>query len=111
VKITTSTSTGRMATDEEVAISEDEPLQINAYPNPASPDELNISIYSPVRDLPVKVQMFDQMGRTIFTIEDNAEKLEQGFRPPLPAATSNGVYVIIANQGERTLRRKVMIRR
>jgi hypothetical protein len=112
VTVTYATTATRSETEDITIIEEeDDAFEILAYPNPATPDELRISIQTPSKDLPVRVQIIDPLGRTLFDRDESPETLEAGFDPNLSNAATSGMYVIIANQGRRSLRQKVIIRK
>jgi dienelactone hydrolase len=108
--ITITTSTGRMATDGEAEeVSVESEFVVNTYPNPASAEGVTITVESPDRTLPVHIKFIDQMGRSLYDRDHNVDELAEGVTLSFPSPTSGGVYILIANQGARTVRKKVAI--
>jgi len=110
--VVTSSSSGRVATAESFGTAEDvREFEILSFPNPATSNDLTIAVTTPDSDIPVTVQMFDAVGRRVFMMIETPDRLAAGFRPDVSASASAGIYVIVANQGERTVRRRILLRR
>lgn len=112
VKVTTGTTTtaARGATDEDMQTPEnnDTDFIVEVFPNPAS-GNFSIRVNTPDQDLPVQLRMIDHMGRVVFNLEDSAEVLKEGVRPVSAGSLGNGMYIIIASQGRRSVRQKVIV--
>jgi hypothetical protein len=54
--------------------------------------------------------MSDPLGRTIMASEYNAHELHGGVRLAPAERLSNGMYVIIVNQGTHTVKQKLLIK-
>jgi hypothetical protein len=108
-----STSARVAATSEEAepGAGEANEFDILSYPNPATGEDLTITITTPDHNIPVHVRMFDAVGRPVLNLIDTPERLAEGIRPDMQTSNTNGMYVIIASQGQQTVRRKILINR
>jgi hypothetical protein len=106
-----SSATARIATASDTLVHEyqEEVFDVNSYPNPSNGTDLTITVTTPEKDVPVQVQMFDQFGRPVFNLTDVPERFVEGVTPDIPVPAAAGMYIIIANQGTQTVRRKVIL--
>jgi len=94
------------------AISEqsgEEIFEFDVYPNPATKGDINLDLRG-AQDGPLQVRIIDQLGRELYnnTFESPASVAAQQLT--LPGDTRGGVYVLLVNQGNRQLRRRVMVK-
>ena len=110
----TNGSAGRIATASDsldVVITEEETgLEVQAYPNPSS-GSFTVHISSDDVERPVSVKFIDQIGRPLYDGIHMVEELEGGIDLALPSSLPEGMYILKANQGVRTVNRKVIIKR
>lgn len=111
----TATATARTATPEEEQVSgEEESLTdaefgFNVYPNPATVDNIQLELRG-MEERPVQVRIVDQLGRALYDNTFESPSLAAGRKLSLPRDSKGGVYILLVNQGERQLRKKVVIR-
>lgn len=111
--VTITTSTGRMETEADSLYVESvaEEFVVETYPNPATPEELFVRILSPDAVNNVNLNMVDAYGKSVYQREHSAQALSEGVQIALPGIVKDGIYVIIANQGIRTSRQKVILQK
>ena len=110
-----SNSGARTTTPEEIAISsEEDPMEkgvsFNVYPNPVTSDNIYLQLEG-IGEAPVEVRMVDQLGREIFAETFESPALSAGQQLNLPTSAQGGVYILMVNQGQRQLRKKVMVKK
>lgn len=113
--ITVTTSTARIASTEDVTVIEDieaeDVFEMTTFPNPSSAEELFIQLETGDIETSVYLQLIDQMGKTHYQAEHTPAELAEGIRPQLSNGVANGIYIIMANQGRRSIKQKVMIQK
>jgi hypothetical protein len=87
----------------------DKGLSFNVYPNPATADNIRLELLG-MAESPVQVKIVDQMGRELYTQTFETPGLASGQQLALPSSPQGGVYILMVNQGERQLRKKVMVK-
>jgi hypothetical protein len=106
------TTSGARIETESVQVAPEEismeGVSVNIYPNPASADNLNLELGG-LEDSPVEVRLVDQLGRELFTETFESPGLASGRQLALPPSAQGGVYILMVNQGQRQLRKKVMV--
>lgn len=117
VKITDGTttaiaSTSARTTAEEVQAPMEEQAEmeftVDIYPNPAREGNINLRVVGG-GDAPVKVRIVDQLGRDLYSNTFNTSALAAGQQLAVPASGQGGIYFLMINQGQRQVRRKVVI--
>lgn len=116
VKITTATAGARVAsvTDSTATIQIEEPeseFNVVAYPNPAWADNVAITITTTDVDAPVSIEIFDPTGKSVFQKTESAATVAAGLKPAFQRNFPDGVYVVTARQGRRTVRTKLLLLR
>jgi hypothetical protein len=86
-----------------------EELSFSVYPNPASADNLTLQ-WSGGGDLPVEVKLMDQLGREVYGAVFQSATLRDGQPLSLPPSAKAGVYVLMINQGNTQVRRRVVMK-
>ena len=113
ITITESTTTAAASTfavaEESLMESTDDVLLVDVYPNPTTSDALNVVVNTSV-ELPVEIQMLDLMGSTKFERILSQEESGNGLAIALPSGLSTGMYVVLVRQGNRIVKRKVLVR-
>jgi hypothetical protein len=113
ITITESTATTAAstlaATGESLIESTDDPLRVDVYPNPATSDAVNVVVNTSV-ELPVEIQVLDLMGSTKFEQSLSNDESGNGLAITLPSNLSTGMYVVLVRQGNRIVKRKVLVR-
>lgn len=89
--------------------SMEEGVSLNVYPNPATADNLHLQMQG-LADAPVRVRIVDQLGRELYANVFESPALTQGQQLLLPPASKGGVYILMVDQGQRQLRRKMVLR-
>lgn len=95
------------AAPEEVSM--EEASSFNVYPNPASADNIRLELQG-MAESPVQVKIVDQMGRELYAQTFETPGLASGQQLALPSSAQGGVYILMVNQGERQLRKKVVVK-
>lgn len=111
---TTTIASARTVESEEIQVaSEDEGSAIDfafdVYPNPANADNINFDLRS-AEEGPVQVRIIDGLGRELYNNTFESPALAAGQKLTLPRDSRAGVYVLMVNQGQRQLRRKVVVK-
>jgi hypothetical protein len=112
----TSSSGGRMATvtdsvyvmDNEGA---DEGFSLEVYPNPARIDEVTVRATSDIDSLETIIRILDAKGQSLYSETHTVQQLEDGITPALPRSSGSGLYIVIAQQGGRSIRQKLIIKK
>ena len=102
----TTTEAAQVMTEEE-AVSEAD-FKFNVYPNPATVDNIQLELRG-MEEVPVQVRIVDQLGRAVYDNTFESPAVVAGQQLRLPANSGGGVYILLVNQGNRQLRRKVMV--
>lgn len=111
----TAVASARTTTAEEVQLSPEEDMTaeggfaFEVYPNPASADNINLDLRG-VEEAPLQVRIVDQLGRELYNNTFESPSVIAGKQLALPPDTKEGVYILMVNQGQRQLRRKVMVK-
>ena len=117
-KVTTTTATASGARgyitldslqDAEGESSMEEGFSAEVYPNPASANNITLQLQG-MQEGPVQVRIVDQLGRELFAETFDSPALTQGHELELPATAQGGVYILMVNQGQKQLRKKVVLR-
>ncbi len=116
ITITSATATARInATEDTVTVLEDvgdeNAFEVRTFPNPATPENLFIQLQTADRESPVQLQLIDQMGHAIHDAVYTPAQVSEGVKPTLTQPIANGMYIIIANQGRRSSKLKVLIKK
>lgn len=109
----TKSSTAReaVASDSVATVEEDAVFSIVSYPNPAAMDNLTIIINTPEKELPVRMQLLDPVGRPVYDITNTPSHFEEGVKLKVADPVASGMYIIVANQGRRTIRQKIIVKK
>jgi hypothetical protein len=114
VTITSGTATARLATEEDTLVVSDEgqeDFKLSTFPNPASPERFTVTLDTKNRDIPVQLRVIDQMGKSLYQREHTAREMYEGVNLSFASMPANGIFVVIASQGSRTVRRKIAVKR
>lgn len=115
VTITTTTAAARMQVEDSLQVIDDvaneNTFQVHAFPNPATADELTITVRTIENDTPVGLQLLDPVGKSIYREEHTPVQLAEGVKIPLSSTLANGIYFVIASQGVRSVKQKVIIKK
>jgi hypothetical protein len=109
------TTNGARTTAEQIEMQPEGELpmeqdfSLSVYPNPASADNINIQLEG-VDALPVEVRMVDQVGRELYVNTFDHQAISAGQPLVLPAPAKGGIYILMVSQGQRQLRKKVVLK-
>ncbi len=95
-----------LVTDAEEKVGD---VSFSVYPNPASADNFNVQ-WQGGEALPVVVRIVDQLGREVYGREFDHASLARGQPIALPPSVQPGIYILMISQGQRQVRKKVMLR-
>lgn len=79
---------------------QDQPLELNIYPNPVATDKVYITSKS---SAPKDIEIFDVLGKRVMQVTINTKELNVSSLVP-------GVYIIKIKEGEQRATRKLIIR-
>lgn len=79
---------------------QDQPLELNIYPNPVATDKVYITSKS---SAPKDIEIFDVLGKRVLQVTLNTKELNVSSLLP-------GVYIIKIKEGEQRATRKLIIR-
>lgn len=85
-------------------------LEVEVFPNPASRENLSVKVVSSNEELPIELKLIDMIGRPIYSKTYDPKYLKDGVQIPIAMPFTQGIYIIIANQGSRSIKQKVFIR-
>lgn len=85
-------------------------FRVHVFPNPTTQENVNV-IVETVLPAPVRVRLVDPMGRSLFEGAFAAEEVLHGIRFAPQAVMHTGMYVVIVEQGNIRVRKKVIIKR
>lgn len=85
----------------------DTEFQLHAYPSPSTAKDFGIKVHAPGA-APVLIQVMDMTGRVLFKKWYDPKVLSS--RISLDTELKNGLYSVIASQGEGEVRRRIVIR-
>lgn len=110
----TTTAMARMSTPDEIEMTQEdttaeEIFSFDVYPNPATPGNVNLHLQG-AGDAPVMVKISDQLGKEVYAITFESAGLAAEQPLLLPASVQGGMYIFLINQGQRQVRKKVMLR-
>ena len=110
---TTATASARMTTAEEVKLEPEDMaaegnVAFEVYPNPASADNINLDLRG-LEEAPLQVRIVDQLGRELYNNTFESPSVITGRQLALPPNSKAGVYILMLNQGQRQLRKKVIV--
>ena len=92
------------------SLDHDTEFVLSVFPVPARADQLTVSLRSPNPD-DVYIRVFSMAGKLVYTQSFGYNALSQGIPlQPESGPLTDGVYIILVNQGAREIRRKIVIR-
>ena len=112
---TTSVASARMTTGEEIDVqgevetSAEESFAFDVFPNPATIDNINLDLRG-VAEAPLRVRIVDQLGRELYNNVFESPSLAAGQTLSLPRDAKGGIYILMIDQGETQLRKKVGVK-
>lgn len=83
---------------------------VSVYPNPARPEDLHVMVET-VIPTPVRVRLFDPLGRSLFEAVYSPGDISRGVTLSPSRRMDDGLYVVIVSQGRVQVQRKVVISR
>ncbi|WP_425390836.1 T9SS type A sorting domain-containing protein [Ekhidna sp.] len=84
-------------------------LSFAVYPNPTSPDNLNISIITEDENSPLEVRLTNQLGQSFYhKIFDPSTKINQ--RIVSKTKLTPGIYFLVLKQGNYTSQKKIIVK-
>jgi lysophospholipase L1-like esterase/predicted esterase len=79
------------------------------YPNPAPSDQIRIKVLSG-EFTPVEVRLVDLMSKTLWSGAMEPASAREGVNLPLQQTLADGIYFVIARQGEKVQKLKLIIK-
>jgi hypothetical protein len=89
----------------------DEGFSLEVYPNPARIDEVTVRATSDIDSLETIIRILDAKGQSLYSETHTVQQLEDGITPALPRSSGSGLYIVIAQQGGRSIRQKLIIKK
>jgi hypothetical protein len=106
-------STTTMAMSGEGRIAPDDSTQtlsnVQVYPNPASQYDINV-VADSHEDEPVSIVVIDFSGNQLYRDVVQKDELTDGIRISLESKLPDGIYLLILNQGNRTVKQRISIK-
>jgi len=99
-----STDEARMSGDTVESV-----MTVQVYPNPAPQDDIRVLLESS-NDEPVSITVIDFTGNQLYRSVVAKEQLTEGYRISVDQKLRDGIYLLIVNQGNRTVKQRVSIR-
>jgi predicted esterase len=84
-------------------------MLVTAYPNPTSHNDINLVVQS-LDNVPLYINMIDDLGRLVYEKEINADELWQGIKITPPENLVSGLYLITIRQNKSSGQCKVVVR-
>lgn len=85
-----------------------QPFNMKLYPNPSTSDNVFVN-FEPETDDPVEVSMVNLVGKSYFRQTVAAEDARGGIHIRPSSSLTNGIYVVMVNQGSRLAKEKIVI--
>jgi hypothetical protein len=79
------------------------------YPNPSTSENVFVN-FEPETDAPVEVSVVNLVGKSYFRQTLAAEDARGGIQIRPTSTLTNGIYVVIVNQGVRLAKEKIVIK-
>jgi predicted esterase len=113
--ITEGTATVAAASVDSAEVVQDDLVSENVFsasvfPNPTTPDNLNVIINTSV-NAPIHIGIIDYLGRTVFERSVEAGELQEEFNLSVSPSLTDGIYIVVVNQGRRKLKERLIIRK
>ena len=101
----------RMMTAEaqEKEIIKIENVLMDIYPNPSTPSD-NITVQVTGTHDPVKIKLMDIMGKSYYENTVEADHFATGIQIIPSEQLIKGIYIMVINQGNKTLKQKVIVK-
>lgn len=90
-------------------LTAEEIVTFDVYPNPATLDNINLDLRG-LAEAPLQVRIVDGLGREMYSEVFESPAIAAGQTISLPANSKGGVYMLMVNQGNTQLRRKVLVK-
>jgi hypothetical protein len=90
------------------AVEDEKIFDFTIYPNPAPGRDINVQLSSD-DDSPVYVKLLDYTGRSVYENSVNADQLKAGLQL-IPENVGDGIYLLLVNQGKKSLQKRVIIK-
>ncbi|HEY8938479.1 MAG TPA: fibronectin type III domain-containing protein, partial [Cyclobacteriaceae bacterium] len=88
--------------------SPDGGLRLVVYPNPAPRTNVNFKISSS-SSADIHVQLVDLLGKTSFSKLMSITEAEDGYKLETSVSLKNGVYFVVIDQGNKTIKKKLVV--
>lgn len=111
---TTAVASARTSQAEDIQVASEggtsnADFTFNVYPNPTSAGNINFDLRG-AEDAPVQIRIVDGLGRELYNNTFESPSLAAGQQFTLPKDSRAGMYVVMIHQGNRQIRRKVVVR-
>lgn len=109
----TAAASARIAGDQSAALIDQAALaegvlDFHVYPNPSNGEDLSVDIRGALEG-PLDIHLVDPLGRELYReIVENASNI---VGLPMAGIPQAGIYVVIVNQGNRQVRRKIVVQK
>ncbi len=112
----TSSSGGRIATVSDSVyvvekVNQEKQFSLEVFPNPARADEVTVRATSAFDSPDMTISVLNAQGQAVYTGVYTIEQLNNGVSPALHRNLPDGLYIVVARQGKRLLRQKLIIDR
>jgi len=108
-------ASARHAVGEQAEIAEADLMKesgvenVGVYPNPTTADNINLDLTG-IDEAPLQVRIVDQLGRVLYNGIFESPALAASQQITLPSNSRGGIYILMINQENRQLRRKVLVK-
>lgn len=84
--------------------------ELTVYPNPTSPNNINIKGYVPTEKDRVNISFYDTMGKSSLAIETDPNTLLEGLNIDAKNNLHPGIYIVVISDGINKSQKRVIIR-
>lgn len=86
-----------------------QPFNLRLYPNPSTSDNIFVNL-EPESDSPVEINLVNLVGKSYFRQTVQPADVRNGVQIRPQSSLTNGIYVVIVNQGSKLAKEKIVIR-
>ena len=87
-----------------------EPLQAYIVPNPTTKDDINVQVITQNQESKVTISLADLYGHVLLNFTKDASELHKGINLKTISGLPAGIYIILIQQDNQTVRKRVIVK-
>ncbi|HYG00930.1 MAG TPA: T9SS type A sorting domain-containing protein, partial [Chryseosolibacter sp.] len=104
-----STTTNMTSSEDAIVMNEAQPdMRVSTFPNPTQQSNINVMIESE-KQKTVQIMMMDFSGRTVYNQTFGTDELAAGMQVIPSEQLRRGMYLMIINDGENSIKQRISI--